>query len=274
PRMALAALAGAAQPPVGALRRRAWNVLVPDPAERHRAYATEAVLGEIVYLLGPIAIVSGIGSVSVPGALGFCAAAILLGNLAFSRLEPVRALAPGAVRGRHGLLGALRSRGLLVAVALYGTFGITVGAIEVGVPAALEAMGNRALTGLALGAWGVGSMLGALVVTRTGTPRRPVRRLAAVSAAWGVLHGVLAFAGVPLVLVALLLVAGATIAPAMTVVNVLVDRLAPPGTLTEAVTWTSAGMTVGIAAGGAVAGHLVDGVSPGAALGLGAVALL
>src|SRR3954447_4160766 len=43
-RIALRAPAGAAQPPVGALRRRLWSDLVQDAELRHRAYAAEAVL--------------------------------------------------------------------------------------------------------------------------------------------------------------------------------------------------------------------------------------
>jgi predicted MFS family arabinose efflux permease len=46
----------------------------------------------------------------------------------------------------------------------------------------------------------------------------------------------------------------------------MLDHLAPRGTLTEAFTWTSTGMTIGIAAGSALAGALTESVSPGAAL--------
>ncbi|WP_210494522.1 MFS transporter [Patulibacter sp. SYSU D01012] len=276
-RVVLAAVAGAFQPPVGALRRRVWNVLVPDPDLRHRAYATEGVLAEFVYLLGPIAIVSGLGSLSVPGALIFCGAAITVGNVAFARLPVVRTLAGAPVADGaepHGLLGALRAPGVVVAMLVYATLGITVGAVEVGVPAALEDMGDRGLTGLALGVWGVGSMLAAVVVARSAAPARPVRRLALLVGAWGALHGVLALAGTPLLLVVALFAAGATISPALTVFNGILDRLALPGTLTEAVTWTSTGMMVGMAAGGAVAGHLADATSPAAGLALGATAVV
>jgi predicted MFS family arabinose efflux permease len=125
-----------------------------------------------------------------------------------------------------------------------------------------------------LGLWGLGSMLGGVAIARTAAPRRPERRLAVLVGAWGALHGLLAFAGSPAALAVGLLAAGATIAPTFTVLNGLLDRIALPGTLTEAFTWTSTGMTAGLAAGGAIAGHLADAVSPSAALALGATGVL
>jgi predicted MFS family arabinose efflux permease len=54
----------------------------------------------------------------------------------------------------------------------------------------------------------------------------------------------------------------------------MLDDLAPAGTLTEAFTWTSTGISIGIAAGAAIAGAVVDTASPAiamAALGAGGV---
>jgi predicted MFS family arabinose efflux permease len=272
-RIALAALAGGAQPPVGALRRRLWNVLVVDADLRHRAYAAEAALLEIVYLLGPVAIVGGVGAWSVTAGLALCALCILAGDLAFASLAPVRALAGDPERPRD-LAGALRAPGVVVTLATFVTLGITVGAVEVGVPAALETMGDRSATGLILGLWGVGSMLAGFAIGRMPRARRPELRLAALVAAWGVLHALPAVAGSPLALAVTLLVAGSAIAPTFTTFNGLLDRIALPGTLTEAFTWTSAGMTAGMAAGGALAGRLADAVSPAAALALGGTGVL
>jgi hypothetical protein len=57
--------------------------------------------------------------------------------------------------------------------------------------------------------------------------------------------------------------------------NGMLDHIAPTGTLTEDFTWTSAGMVVGVAAGSAMAGALVEAFSPALAMGLlGAAGLL
>jgi MFS family permease len=272
-RIGLAAVTGATQPPIGAFRRRLWPVLVPDDDARHRLYATEGVLLEIVYVLGPVVVVAGVGSWSTSAALILCGAAILTGNVAFSRHPAIRRLT-GAPSGGHGLVGALRGPGVLVATVVFLFLGFGVGSTEVGVPAALEAMGDRGLTGLALGLWGAGSALAGVVVARSGVPRRPAQRLLVLAGAWGLGHAAIALAGSPLVLCVLALVAGATISPTFTVINGLLDRLALPGTLTEAFTWVSTGMVVGAAAGGALAGHLVESASPAAGLALGGVGLL
>jgi predicted MFS family arabinose efflux permease len=272
-RVVLAGVAGAAQPPVGSFRRRVWNVLITDDDLRHRAYATEGALLEFVYILGPVAVVAGVGSWSHTGAMVLCAVAILVGNLAFARHPAVRTL-EGVPPTGHGFVGALRAPGVVVAAVVFLTLGVAVGAAEVGVPAALEEMQDRSLTGIALGLWGLGSMLGGIAMSRTQAPARPVRRLALFVAAWGVLHGLLAVASSPLVLCVGLLAAGATIAPTFTVLNGLLDQIALPGTLTEAFTWTSTGMMVGSAAGGALAGHLADSASAAAALAIGGVGVL
>jgi hypothetical protein len=273
-RIALALVAGAAQPPIGAYRRRLWNVLVPDDGDaRHRIYATEGVLLEITYLLGPVVIVGGVGSWSTRAGLLVCAVALAVGGAAFARHPAVRAL-EGQPPARRDLAGALRAPGVVVVLGTFLALGVTVGSVEVGVPATLEEMGERGLTGVVLGLWGLGSIVGALLIGRAGAPDRPRRALAVLVALWGLLHGALALAGSPLALSLGILVAGATIAPTFTVLNGLLDQIALPGTLTEAVTWTATGMTLGLAAGGAAAGHLTDSASPAAALALGATGLL
>jgi MFS family permease len=68
------------------------------------------------------------------------------------------------------------------------------------------------------------------------------------------------------VMTGLLLVAGLFIAPSAAASFALVGRLAPGGAVTEAFTWLSTGVTAGFAAGGAIAGVLVQHASIDAAL--------
>ncbi len=62
----------------------------------------------------------------------------------------------------------------------------------------------------------------------------------------------------PLALGVALVVGGATIAPALTLENTLVGRIAPAGMLNEAYTWVVTVSVAASAAGGAVAGLIVD----------------
>ena len=92
--------------------------------------------------------------------------------------------------------------------------------------------------------------------------------------AWGAAHAALAIAVGPLSLGGRLLLAGAAISPTIVYANAMLDYLAPEGTLTEAFTWTTAGLTAGMAVGAAVAGVIVEQASPSmafAALGGGGV---
>ena len=262
--MTCAAVAGAAQPPVGACMRSLWPVLTSDADLRHAAYSLEGAAGEIIYILGPVAIVGGIGAWSLHAALLACALAVLVGDLLFS-LHPVsRGWRPPEHAERH-LLGALRGPGVRVLIAAFALCGLAVGAVEVAVPALLEPLGREKLTGLLLGLWGVGSLLTALLVARAGAASDPPRRLSGLLVAWGAAHAALALATGPVSLGVLLLVAGASISPVMVYANGMLDHLAPAGTLAEAFTWTTTGLTAGIASGAALAGVLVESASPSTA---------
>jgi MFS family permease len=263
----LAALAGATQPPVGACMRALWPELLHDADRRHTAYAMEGAALEIVYICGPLAIVAGIGSWSASAAMIACAGFLLSGVLAFS-INPVsRGWRPRPDRPRDRT-GALRARGVRVLIAVFALCGLAVGAVEVAVPAALDHMGHRNLTGLLLGFWGVGSMLAGVAVARTRAPKDPPRRLALLLFAWGIAHAALGAAASPAALALLLALAGVAIAPTFVCANGMLDGLAPPGTITEAFTWTSTGMTAGIAAGSALAGVIVEAASPGLAMAM------
>jgi MFS family permease len=210
-------------------------------------------------------IVAGVGAWSLPAAMITCAATLLAGDLAFSAHPVSRAWRPHAVPVRDPT-GALQGGGVRVLVVVLALLGLSIGAVEVALPATLDAMGHRDLTGLILGAWGVGSMLAGIAVGRMGAPPDASRRLAWLLVAWGVAHAALGIAGSPLGLALVLLVAGASIAPTLVCANGMLDHLAPVGTLTEAFTWTQTGIVIGIAAGSAIAGGLVEAASPAAAM--------
>ena len=197
--VAAAAVAGAAQPPVGACMRALWPVLLDSPDRRHAAYSMEGALLEVVYICGPVVIVAGIGSWSTRIAMAACAAFLLVGDLAFAANPISRAWRPHAGITRD-LTGALRGPGVRVLIAVFVLCGLSVGAVEVAVPAALDATGHRDLTGVMLGLWGVGSMVAGLAIGRLGAAVDPPRRLAIALAAWGLAHAAVGISGQPAVL--------------------------------------------------------------------------
>jgi MFS family permease len=265
--IACAAVAGSAQPPVGACMRALWPELARGEDARHAAYALEGVAMEVIYISGPVIIVGAIGSWSITVALLACAGTLLAGDLAFSFQRSSREWRPPEHAERH-LAGALRGGGVRVLVTVFALCGLAVGAVEVAVPATLEPLGQSELTGPLLGLWGAGSLVGGLIVARVGAPADAPRRLALLLAGWGAAHAALALGTGAVSLAVLLTLAGAAIAPTIVCANGMLDRLAPAGTLTEAFTWTTAGMTAGVAAGAAVAGAIVESATPSLAFAL------
>ena len=85
-------------------------------------------------------------------------------------------------------------------------------------------------------------------------------------------------AGSVVALGAVLVVAGAAIAPAYAAVYAMVDEAAPAGTVTEAFAWLATAVAIGAAAGAAIAGAVAENAGPAAAFALagaaGAIALL
>ena len=127
--------------------------------------------------------------------------------------------------------------------------------------------------------WGAGSFIGGLLVARLGGGARTAAGLALLLGALTAGHLALIPAdGNVLALGAVLLVAGAAIAPTEATLYAMVDNAAPDGTITEAFAWLATAMAVGNAAGAAGAGIVADRAGPAAAFALagaaGALALL
>ena len=107
---------------------------------------------------------------------------------------------------------------------------MTFGSLEVALPAFAQQYGSAGRAGLMLGTLAFGSLLG------------------------GIWYGARNWSR------------GLFIAPSAAASFSLVGRLAPEGAVTEAFTWLSTAVTAGFAAGGVIAGLLVEHVSVDAAL--------
>jgi MFS family permease len=258
------ALAGATYPPLTAAIRRAWTDATSVGSGRHglrqAAMAAETSLFELVFVLGPMLVAALIVVTHDPAAaLITSAVATFAGTLWIASLPImrhwVRHESADATRG----LGPLKVGGFPALLACVAALGTAFGAAGVIVPAyAGQHGGGDSLGGVLLGVWGVGSAIGGIWF---GT-RRPAMALSR-QFAWflgGVAASFLVLAVMPnpLALGIALVVGGAAIAPALTVENNLVGRIAPAGMLNEAYTWVVTVSVAGSAAGGAVAGAIVD----------------
>lgn len=257
PLMAIgAAIGGAFFPPFGPSMRTIWAGL-PEASARASAFALEAVLVEVSFVLGPlaVAICQALGgprlALLVAGVIGGVGAVWLAAN-------PLsQAWTPHESREQHwlGPLRSLRVRRLLLAICFIG---VAFGAVDVGVPAFSEQHGRIGATGVVLALWSFGSMLGGLTYGAA-NPRHSHDRqyqLMVVLVALVSSLPLLAFS-IPSLAV-LVLLYGMTIAPFFVVNSQLLAEHAPQGTVTEAYAWFSTAIFGGSAAGNAVAGGLVS----------------
>ncbi len=269
-----AALAGVLLPPVGASLRAIWPRLLEGTELRTTAYALEASLQEVFFVVGPLVVALVAGLVHPAAALAVAALAGGGGTLAFAAAPPVRAWLPEQEPSGAGPLGALESAGVRTIV-LFGVFcGVAFGGAEVGMPAFAEEHGNAALGGVPLALFAGGSLVGGLVVgARTNREPRSLLRLASVLLALGLAP--LALAPSLTVLAVLGFLAGLPIAPCFAAAYGLLDSAARRGTQAEAFAWISTAVGGGLAAGAALAGAAVDayGVEAPFVLGCGGAAV-
>jgi MFS family permease len=260
PLLVLAALlAGLAIPPISATLRPLWVPLLHrEPALLSTAYALDSVLIEFVFVFGPLLTALATALLSPAAALGLSAALIVAGTLAFAASPPSRAWRPDRSGDGHGWLGALRSPGLRTLVLVTLPLGFCFGAMEVTLPAFSEAEATRTWSGVLLSVWALGSAIGGLVYGARVGGQPLARTYVRLSALLPLTFLPLAAAPSIAVMPALCFVAGLVIAPVLASGNQLVGDVAPTGALTEAYTWPITALVVGIAAGNAVAGGLVE----------------
>ncbi|MFI7021475.1 MFS transporter [Micromonospora sp. NPDC049900] len=259
------ALAGGSYPPLTAAIRGAWNDLTSVSSGRYHlrntALAAETTLFEIVFVLGPLLVAGFILFADAGAALIGAAVVTLVGTVAVALGSTMRGWQPHSREHRTRGLGPLRVPGFPALLLCVASLGIAFGATGVTVPAFATryAAGDPdSLAGVLLAVWGIGSAIGGFWFGL----RRPARNMTR-QFAWllgGVASSFVVFAAMPTAgaLGVALVIGGATIAPALTLENTLVGRISPLGMLNEAYTWVVT-MSVGAsAAGGAVAGLIVD----------------
>ena len=252
-----ALLIGITVPPIGGVIRALWGQVL-EPRLVPVAFAMEAVVIELCFVVGPLAVAVLSGVVGPWAALLLSGLAATGGGFALANVPVVRATVPDPARPTH-LAGPLVSptvRACLLAVLFVGA---SFGAIEVGVLAFVEQHGHgRAVAGVVLAVWSVGSVLGGLVYGGLDLRASAGRQLPVLVTLVGVAATLPLLAPSVVLLSLLLLVAGSTIAPWSTVNSLLLSRGAPAGTVTEAFAWNGSMIFGGAAAGTALAGVLAD----------------
>jgi hypothetical protein len=258
--IALAAAAGAVAPPLGASMRALWVSLVGQGPRLQTAYALDAVLDELLFVVGPL-LAGGLATLYRPAA-GVLATAglVLAGTLGFvaSPVSRAQAGGPADVGGRAGWAGAMAAPGLRTLVLSLTGVGAAIGIWEIGLVGAAREAGSPEAASISLAAWAAASGVGGLWYGSR-TWRRPAgQRYLALLALLVLAGAIMAAAGSPVAMGAVVVLVGAVLAPLESSAYLLAAELAPAGTLTESGTWLNTAINVTAAAGLVVAGALVD----------------
>ncbi|MEU3572364.1 MFS transporter [Kitasatospora sp. NPDC036755] len=279
--------AGASVPQVGAMVRARWVARFtadgPSDASAARvstAFAFESVTDEFTFVIGPI-LASGIAALANPAtALVAEASLTLVGGLAFAAQ---RGTAPARIVPEPGVkrASALASPGVRLLAGAFLGVGAVFGGMQVSVNAFADSVGRHDAGGTVYGIFAGGSML-AGVLYGVIAWRRPVQQRMLISYALLVLGCSVLWAMPDLVaLTAAGLVCGLAIAPTLISGYTLVETLVADGAKTEAFTWLTGAIGLGLAVGSMAAGRLIDGHGPStgflvpvAGAGLGLVALV
>jgi MFS family permease len=270
--VALACAIGLASPPIGACVRTLFPGLLDDAGAVRAAYAADASASELTWIAGP-PLALGLGAAwSTGAALAVAGLILLAATLAFALQPASRSWRPAPGDGPRPRGGSLQTPAMRTLVVVLVAVGVLFGAVEVAVTAATEVLGSTAAAGPLLGVWGAGSLVGGVLSSRFGAGHGAAG-LTLVLVALAVGHlALIAAAGSVLTLAAVLLVAGAAIAPTYATVYAMVDHAAPAGTVTEAFAWLGTAIAIGASAGAASAGALADSAGPVAAFALAAAA--
>jgi MFS family permease len=278
---AAAVPAGASVPQIGALVRARWvHALRGRPAALSTAFAFESVTDEFTFVVGPV--LATALSTTVAPAAGLIAEAALtvVGGLAFAVQRRTAPPARGAGDVRHA--SALTNPGVrLLAGSLLGV-GSVFGALQVSITAAADAAGHAAMSGVVYGLFACGSMCAGVVYGMARWKRSAQQRML-VSYALLVVGCSTLWAMPSLTTLAVAgLCCGLAIAPTLISAYTLVESLVDAGAKTEAFTWLTGAIGLGLALGSTAAGQVIDGHGPtggflvplaGSALGLTALLL-
>ena len=265
-----AMVGGATMPQTGPMARARWSVLLAGSPRLHTAFSLESVADEVCFVVGPAAVT--LLATEVHPAAGVVCAGVcaLTGSLWFASQRatepPLVAAATSSASERvlpaGGGRAHLAAPGLVVLTPVYVFLGAMFVTVDLSTVDFATRLGHKALAGFILGCYALGSATGGLWYGSR-TWRAPAWQRLAVTLSLTV-AGVCTFWAMPnlLVLAAVIYLCGLTIAPTLIAGYSLLESTALPGRATEAMSWLSTGISVGVACGATAAGFILDAFGP------------
>jgi len=262
---------GVLTPPLSATLRMTWMHLIADGPLRDAAFALDAMTTQLLFALAPLLTAAIIALASPAATVVVSGVIVVAGTLVFAGSAPVVAAGRARVDGRAAGApagGRLRSmaatmnpglRAVLATVLLVGWGG---GSIEVGLPALAVEHGAPAASGVLVGLWCCGGVVGGWFYGRRSWS-------ASIDARHQIAAGAAALMALPLiaaqsiaVAVVLSFVAGLPWAALFACQYRMVAEQAPARAMTEAFTWSISALIAGTAIGTSTGGAMASALGP------------
>ena len=241
----------------GSSVRARWTVRLNGSPLLHTAFAIEAMLDEVVFIIGPVLVTFlatalhpalGVGVSAVIGLVGAVALAGQRGTQ-----PPTRSTAAD-----HQGRSRMPWRVLLPIAIACTALGMIFGGMEVNIVAFATEAGVLKYAGLILIAWSFGSLVAGAVTGAITWQASPARRfqVGAILLALSLLP--LPFVTHPVGVATVLILSGLAIAPTLIASVGVTQSAVDQSRLTEALAWSSTGLAGGVAIGAAAVGHVID----------------
>ncbi|NUU21053.1 MAG: MFS transporter [Streptomycetaceae bacterium] len=270
---ATAVVAGASVPQIGSMVRARWVARLADRPTLPTAFAFESVTDEFTFVVGPV--IATFLATGVDPGFGLAVEAVLTvaGSLAFAAQRSTAPARRPASDVAHA--SAIRVAGVKVLVGAFVCIGAVFGSMQVSMTAFAEEAGRAGLAGALYAVFAGGSLIAGTAYGVRAWRGAANRRLM-------VAFALLATGAAPLwavpnigVMVPVALVCGLALAPTIITGYMLVERLVPAAAKTEAFTWLTGAIGLGLAFGSTLAGVATDafGAGPSFALTFAAAGL-
>ncbi len=241
---------GLAMPPIQPAARTVYPTLVKEEAQRNTLFSVDAILQEIIWILGPVLATVLIATTNTLVPMAVMAVVQLVGGLWFALLPMVHGAPIPRSTKRMG--SVLRSKLVKVMIAINLLFVGSFSALEIGAVAAV----GQAEAGFVIAMLSIGSVLGGLAFGhRARSPLALSKQLAVV-----LLGDLLIFfnATDPIWLGVCLFISGIGVATAFATMASIIGKAVSLDDSTEVYGWIGSGQNIGYGAGAAIAGIVVD----------------
>ncbi len=257
--LALALLAGLLSPPVQSAARTTYPTLIAE--EKHTMlFGLDATLQEVIWIFGPI-IATFLAASFEPEVTLVTIAAILIGGVMWFLSNPE--VTSTKFEKSSGRLGKVLTRPIVLASVTMGFLLVgSFAGIEVGIVGIFT--NDRALAGLVISVFSVGSIIGGLAFSQFRQTKNSFAIFSAILTAGFALTFVAPEN--PVWLAFCLMIAGLGVAPFLGMLAAVISFSLKNHETAEAFGWVNTGQMIGYSAAAAVTGIVIDGVSAQAAL--------